>query len=104
MPIKPTVEGALFRLRIDEDLRGDVEEAIEQAFSQAQTYLDRPLFASKQEAVDSGIPRAMVCTPDIIAAQLLLVDALVGANSVKDQADKRDAAFDMLFPHRYTGV
>ncbi len=104
MPTKPTVESALFRLRIDDDLRGDVADAIEQAFAQAETYLDRPLYASKQEATDSGSLRALVCTPDIIAAQLLLVDALVGANSVKDQAAKRDAAFDMLFPHRYTGV
>lgn len=104
MPIKPTVDEAMKRLRIDGDLRADVEQAIEQAFSQAETYLDGPLYASVQEASASSGRRAIICTPDIIAAQLLLLDALVGANSTNDQAAKREAAFDMLFPHRNTGV
>ncbi|MDB5884236.1 MAG: hypothetical protein JWR74_407, partial [Polaromonas sp.] len=43
-------------------------------------------------------------TADIIAAQLLLIDALVGNNSVQDRQDKRDAACNMLRRHRRMGA
>ena len=48
--------------------------------------------------------RGIICTPDIIAAQLLLVDVLVGNNDTKAQQAKRDAAYAMLRYHRNVGV
>ena len=49
-------------------------------------------------------PRGIVCTADIIAAPLLLVDVLVGNNSAADRDDKRAAAHNILRPHRNLGA
>lgn len=101
MPLKPTTEQALLRLRLDADLGDDVKDAIDQAHGQAEKYLDGPLV----ETIDADSdPKAVLCTPDIIAAQLLLVDVLVGANDVKAQESKRSAAYNMLRPHRNQGT
>lgn len=102
--VKPTKNQALLRLRLDDSLADDVADAIEQAFALTEKYLDGPLFVSAQAAVDSGNPKAIVCTADIIAAQLLLVDSLCGPNTVVDQAAKRQAAYEMLRIRRNQGV
>lgn len=100
MPIKPTIEETMDRLRLDEDLRDDVERAVEQAHAQALVYLDGTLYESVDAKQASGDKRGIVCTPDIIAAQLLLVDALVGSAAHSDKKSLRDAAYAMLFIHR----
>jgi hypothetical protein len=100
----PTVDQALRRLRIDEDLAEDVEDAIIQTKAEVEVYLDGTLYADPQALVDAQDARGIVCTPDIIAAQLLLIDVLVGANDVKAQQSKREAAYNMLRRHRNMGV
>lgn len=100
MPIKPTVDEAMERLRLDEDLRTDLESAIPQAHAQAEAYLDGVLYETAAKRSEAGDPRGIVCTPDIIAAQLLLADALVGSSSSKDREALREAAYNMLFIHR----
>lgn len=104
MPIKPTVEEAMVRLRLDEDLRADVVYAIEQAHAQAVAYLDGTLYETAEARAVAADPRGIVCKPDIIAAQLLLADALVGSAAANDRKALRDAAYDMLFIHRNTVV
>jgi len=100
----PTVDQALRRLRIDEDLAEDVEDAIIQTKAEVEVYLDGTLYADPQALVDAQDARGIVCTADIIAAQLLLIDVLVGANDVKAQQSKREAAYNMLRRHRNMGV
>lgn len=102
--VKPTKDQALQRLRLDDSLADDVADAIEQACALAEKYLDGPLFVNEQAAADSGNPKAIVCTADIIAAQLLLVDSLCGPNSVAEQTAKRQAAYEMLRIRRNQGV
>ncbi|WP_395026593.1 hypothetical protein [Comamonas odontotermitis] len=102
--VKPTKEEALQRLRLDDGLAGDVEGAIEQAHAQTLKYLDGPLFATQEAADASGNPKAILCTADIVAAQLVLVDVLCGPNSVEDQDRKRTAAYNMLRLHRNHGA
>ena len=102
--VKPTPEEALLRLRLDADLAADVSNAIPQAYAETVKYLDGPLFATEQEATDSGNPKAIVCDECIIAAQLLLVDVLAGPNTTREKADKRKAAYDMLRLYRNQGA
>lgn len=105
MPIKPTVPQAVFRLRLDADLPvADIGDAIEQAHTQAVTYLDGALYETVDAMAQALDVRGIVCTPDIIAAQLLLVDVLIGANSVQDREAKETAARSMLRPHRNMGA
>ena len=104
MPISPTVDEALRRLRLDEDLRQDVEDAIPQACAEAVTYLDGKLYENELERETAQDLRGIVCTPDIIAAQLLLVDALVNNNSDEGADLKRARAYSMLLRHRNMGA
>lgn len=100
MPIKPTVDEAMERLRLDEDLRTDLEAAIPQALAQAEAYLDGALYETAAKRTEANDARGIVCTLDIIAAQLLLIDALVGSPSSNDRKALREAAYGMLFIHR----
>lgn len=104
MPIKPTPDEAVKRLRLDDNLAGDVDSAIDQAHAQAVAYLDGALYADQAALTAADDPRGIICTPDIIAAQLLLVDVLVGSNSVQDRENKQTAAFNMMRMHRNMGA
>ena len=50
---RPTLESAMMRLRMDDDLMADVQEAISQAHAEAQAYLDGTLYASAQDMADA---------------------------------------------------
>ena len=104
MPVKPTPEEASLRLRLDADLAADLPGAIDQAHAEAQAFLDGTLYANQAAADGAGDLRGIVCTPDIIAAQLLLVDVLVCNNSTQDRQDKRAAALTILRRHRNMGA
>lgn len=104
MPVKPTPEEAALRLRLDADLAADVPGAIDQAHAEAQAYLDGTLYETQAAADAAADLRGIVCTPDIIAAQLLLIDTLVGNNSTQDRQDKRAAALTILRRHRNMGA
>ncbi|RMX06717.1 hypothetical protein D8I35_09455 [Corticibacter populi] len=106
-PTQPTVEEALLRLRLDADLVDDVANAIPQARAQVESYLKGPLCADAEAvaaAIAAGSRNATLCTPDVIAAQLLFVDVLVGSNDIQAQESKRTAAYAMLKPLRYMGI
>lgn len=129
MNIKPTVEEAQRRLRIDDALADDLALAIDQAYAQALTFLDRDALhadaAAFKAAVDAAraaldaetdeeaalqladdlarIQTGMVVTPDLIAAQLMLIDVLVGANSLQEREGKQTAAESMMRRHRRAG-
>lgn len=104
MPIKPTPAEAIARLRLDDSLGDDLTGAIEQAHAQAVQFLDGQLYAD-QAALDAAADvRGVICTPDILAAQLLLVDVLVGNNTLQDREAKEAAAQRMLRPHRNMGA
>jgi len=92
------------RLRLDAELIVDLTAAIDQAHAEATAYLDGTLYATEGDRVAANDPRGIVCTPDLIAAQLLLVDVLVGSNSVNDREAKTSAARRMLRPHRNMGA
>lgn len=100
----PSVDAALLRLRLDDDLRDDVQAAIPQAHAEAVTYLDGKLYATDEELQAAEDLRGIVCTPDIIAAQLLLIDALVNNNSDAGADLKRERAYRMLLRHRNMGA
>lgn len=107
MNIKPSTADAQRRLRLDDetDVTIDLESAIEQAYAQTLQALCRtalhPDAASLLAAlVIDPLHNGIVCTHDIIAAQLLLTDALVGANSMADRDAKSSAAHSILQPHR----
>ncbi len=104
MPVKPTAEEAMTRLRLDESLSGDVLSAIDQAHALAQAALDGTLYEDATAKATAGDARGIVCTPDIIAAQLLFVDALVGANTVDAAAQKTERAHSILLKHRNMGA
>jgi hypothetical protein len=111
MNIKPSTSEAQRRLRLDDDLdvTSDLQQAIEQAHAQVLQILDRTVLHPTQLELLSALlldefHNGIVCTPDIIAAQLLLVDTLVGANSQQDRDAKAKAAQNMLWPHRRVGV
>lgn len=125
----PTVEEAQQRLRIDADLAFDLPSAIEQAYAQALAFLDRDALydtgvdlaaavAAAQAAVDGATTEAetaqaladlarvntgAVATPDMVSAQLLLIDVFVGSNSPQDRESKQLAAESMLRRHRRPG-
>ena len=100
----PSMEQAMRRLRIDEDLQEDVQDAIPQAKAEAEAFLDGKLYADAQAREDAQDARGIVCTPDIIAAQLLLIDAIVHSNTDEGAEVKRTRAFGMLRRHRNQGV
>ena len=104
MPVKPTPEEAALRLRLDADLAADLPGAIDQAHAEAQAFLDGALYENQAAADGAADLRGIVCTPDIIAAQLLLVDALIGVNTSAEVQDKRAAAMTMLRRHRNMGA
>ena len=104
MPVKPTPEEAALRLRLDADLAADLPGAIDQAHAEAQAFLDGTLYVDQAAADGAADTRGIVCTPDIIAAQLLLVDVLIGANTSAEVQDKRAAAMTMLRRHRNLGA
>jgi len=104
MPIKPTPADAILRLRLDDSLDGDIGNAIDQAHAQAVAFLDGALYedaAAREAAADL---RGIICTPDIIAAQILLVDVLVGNNSTQDRERKEAGALNMLRMRRNMGA
>ncbi len=103
-PCAPDLDAAMQRLRIDDDLQGDVEAAITQAKAEAEAFLDGQLYASAQALQDAQDPKGILCTPDIIAAQLLLIDALVNSNSDQGAELKRSRAFSILRRRRNVGV
>lgn len=104
MDIKPDTETALRRLRMDADLAEDLAAAIDEAHAEAVAYLDGRLYADLAELIAAQDVRGIVCTPDIIAAQLLLADVLVGNNSTQDRESKHAAALTILRRHRNQGV
>lgn len=104
MPIKPTPEEATLRLRLDDSLAGDISNAIDQAHAQVAAILDGALYADAAALAAASDPCGIVCTPDIIAAQLLLVDVLVGSNTVQDREAKERAALNLLRLHRNMGA
>lgn len=104
MPIKPTPADAILRLRLDDSLDGDIGNAIDQAHAQAVAFLDGALYEDDAALEAAADPRGIICTPDIIAAQLLLVDVLVGNNSPQDRERKEAGAFNMLRMHRNMGA
>ncbi len=130
MDVKPSLEAAALRLRTDDDLLPDLQAAIDQAHAEALVYLDRPLhpdaaarlnaIAQAQAALTEAeaslnadaiaeatqalkvAKTGMVCTPDILAAQLLLADRLIGGND-GDEAERKEAAARRmldLYAHR----
>jgi|GEM_PF-1712837 len=103
-PCAPSIESAMRRLRIDEDLRDDVADAIPAAKAEAEAFLDGKLYATAQALQDAQDPKGILCTADIIAAQLLLVDALVNDNTDEGADTKRTRAFTMLRRHRNMGA
>lgn len=103
-PTVPTLEAAMLRLRIDEDLAADVQAAIPEAKAEAEAFLDGTLYATEQ-ARDAALDcKGIVIRADIIAAQLLLVDAIVHSNTDEGADLKRTRAFSMLRRHRNMGA
>ncbi len=102
--VKPARDEAMRRLRIDDDLAEDVGAAIDQAHAETERYLDGRLYASADDLEQANDARGIVCTADIIAAQLLLVDAIVNSNSDEGADLKRARAFDILRSHRNQGA
>jgi hypothetical protein len=131
--IKPGINTAMQRLRLDDSLIDDVRSAIDEAYAETLTQLDRvalhvdaaalaaaiapaqaaltaaeltqnaDLIAAAQAELDR-VSTGMVVTDDLITAQLLLVDVRVGSNSGDDVARKQRAADVMLYRHRRLGV
>ncbi|WP_052712031.1 hypothetical protein [Paracidovorax citrulli] len=104
MDVKPTVEQALRRLRLDDELSDDLRDAIDQAHAEALRVLDGKLFPDEEALIVAQDLRGIVVTADIIAAQLLLADALVGNNDQRERDSKRSAAMAILRLHRNMGA
>lgn len=102
--VKPTLQEAMLRLRIDPDLSADAEAAIDQAHAEAEIYLDGKLYENDDALKAANDAKGIVCSADIIAAQLLLVDATVNNNTDEGADLKRTRAFDMLRRHRNQGT
>jgi hypothetical protein len=102
--VAPSVEAVMQRLRLDDDLLEDVTQAIPQAVAEAESILERSLYASEAEMEVAGDLQGLVIRPDITAAMLLLIDASVGANATKDAEAKRQRAETMLLRYAYRGV
>lgn len=104
MDVKPTVEQALRRLRLDDELSEDLRDAIDQAHAEALRVLDGKLYPDEAALIAAQDVRGIVVTADIIAAQLLLADALVGNNDQRERDSKRSAAMTILRLHRNMGA
>jgi hypothetical protein len=102
LDVKPGLEEAKRRLRIDDELAVDLQFAIDQAHAEAEAFLDGVLYADEEACGDDAA--GILVAPDIIAAQLLLADALVGSNDVQNRVNKREAAFSILRRHRRMGA
>lgn len=100
----PTLEAAMLRLRIDEDLAADVQAAIPEAKAEAEAFLDGTLYATEQAREAALDCKGIVIRADIIAAQLLLVDAIVHSNTDEGADLKRARAYSMLLRHRNMGA
>ncbi|KQM68779.1 hypothetical protein [Xylophilus sp. Leaf220] len=103
MQVKPTPDEAQRRLRIDGALVDDLVAAIDQAYAEAVMVLDGYLYEDLAAVVLAGDERGIVVTADIIAAQLLLADVLVGANDQAAKDSKRATALTILRRHRNRG-
>lgn len=115
MNIKPTLEVAMTRLRIDSDLADDLDRALGEAVAEAETYLDGKLFGTPAEratavaaaTTDEGkieAARGIVVTEDMHAAMMMLADAAVGDNDQQNRESKRTAAMHILRRHRNKGT
>lgn len=109
MNITPSLDDVQTRLRLDDALIEDVQSAIEQAHAAQLAHLDRAALhpdAASLAAARAGDPlhTGMVVTPDLIAAQLLRIDALVGANTMADRDAKEAAAQRMEHRHARVGA
>lgn len=102
--VAPTIEDVMERLRLDEDLQQDAENAIPEAVAECESILERKLYATAQALVDAKDSKGLVIQPDVTAAILLLIDAAVGANSVQDAETKRSRAESILLRRAYRGV
>lgn len=102
--VVPSVEQVMLRLRLDDDLALDVESAIPEAQAEAQSILERRLYASEADLVAAADPHGLVVTADITAAMLLLIDAAVGANRSDAAEVKRGRAEQILLRRAYRGV
>ncbi|CAN7202176.1 hypothetical protein LJR118_000607 [Acidovorax sp. LjRoot118] len=104
MEIKPSLAMALLRLRIDDGLSADLQNALDQAHAATLKYLDGKLYPDAVSLAAANDPKGIEVTADMIAAQLLWADALMGNNSLADRESKTKAAKDMLRPHRNQGA
>lgn len=109
MNIKPTTTEAQRRLRLDDALTADLESAIDQAYALQLDHIDREALHPDQSALDAALVldpdhTGIVVTPSLIAAQLLRIDVLVGANSLQERESKKKAAQDMEWPHVRVGA
>lgn len=109
MNIKPGLHEAQNRLRLDDAVSEDLASAIEQAYAQQLHHLDRKALhpdAAHLAAALQADPdhTGIVVTPDLIAAQLLRVDALIGANTMEDRDAKEKAAERMEQRHARVGA
>lgn len=102
--VQPTIETVMLRLRLDDDLREDVVQAIPQAVAEAESILERKLYATALQMQDANDPKGLLIRPDITAAMLLLIDAMVGSNSVQDAETKRTRSEAILLRYAYRGV
>lgn len=104
MSVKPTPDQAIQRLRLDDDLTVDLQYAIEQAHAQMLEHLDRHVLHADESELEAALATdpahtGAVCTPSLIAAQLLLIDVLVGSNSAQERESKEEAAKRLMRPH-----
>jgi hypothetical protein len=115
MTIKPNLQNAMMRLRIDADLADDLDRALGEAVAEAEVYLDGKLFATEAdrtaavaaavgEAAQAEAARGIVVTEDIHAAMMMLADCAVGDNDQANRESKRTAAQHMLRRHRNKGT
>ena len=115
MTIKPNLEAAMARLRIDSDLAEDLDRALGEAVAEAEVYLDGQLFASADaraaavaaattDEAKAEAARGIVVTEDIHAAMMMLADAAVGDNDQANRESKRTAATHILRRHRNKGT
>ncbi len=109
MNIKPSLQEAQTRLRLDDAVLDDLASAIEQAYAAQLHHIDRA--ALHPDAADLATALAadpahtgMVVTHDLIAAQLLRIDALIGANTMDDRDAKEKAAERMERRHIRVGT
>ena len=109
MNIKPSLEEAQTRLRLDDALIEDLGSAIEQAYAQQLHQLDRAALHPDAAALAAALQAdpahtGIVVTPDLIAAQLLRIDVLIGANTMDDREAKEKAAERMEHRHARVGA